>query len=602
MKKIRSRYLLAPLSTLITLSAPVPWAIAAENTTITVMEQADEDLFLELSTRQEALQTQKEALENQQQQWSSKKIYWGKYDDGEGNTWQNRDATWHTLWGFVLPGIPQLVTVFDSSAPAWLRWTEGAQLLSLGVLSFGGYQLFGEHLPAPYTAGSQWVNDSTAQGLFYGGLGAYTALALVPSGIVSIHDHFSGSAFENNMRQNQEQLTRIDQELESLRLPLHIFNLAVQQNYSQALVEINALSSEQIEAYDLHFERLKQWKQKVFDKAYQGYLAENLGTEAKLEQLIALTEHPYLSTRPELQTRLQQERTALQAQRDAEQATLQAREQALAEESERQTIFSAAYALAAKGDFFEAIEKLDTYVWKPEHSQYAQVQEKRKTWDYAWYTKMYKYAYNKAGAGDVEGALDALLNLQLYWPKDHPDYQRVAQKIKDWQHIYGKQKTFERKHGFLNKEQMRLLKSKGYPVIMTSTFPSNNDWRFVASTQSAYNQYSIFYYDTTTRKSFSIIGGRLCGDLGLGYYRQVKGKAQQFVNNPVLGPVGLISLGYADAYLTTDLRKNTDICYTVVTPGNLEDWMVTDEDAPASLQRLTKAEFIQVIQSLKYLP
>ena len=127
-------------------------------------------------------------------------------------------------------------------------------------------------------------------------------------------------------------------------------------------------------------------------------------------------------------------------------------------------------------------------------------------------------------------------------------------------------------------------------------------WHYMVQTQGSYNQYSIFYYDEKTRKSFSVIGGLLCGDLGSTYYRQVKGKPQQVIKNPVLGSVGLVSLGYADAYLTTDLRKDLNTCYTVVTPGNLEDWMVTDDNAPASLERLTKAEFIQVIQSLKYLP
>ena len=61
-----------------------------------------------------------------------------------------------------------------------------------------------------------------------------------------------------------------------------------------------------------------------------------------------------------------------------------------------------------------------------------------------------------------------------------------------------------------NKGQVKLLKEKGYPVIMPSMFPNANTWRFMVYTQSAYNQYSIFYYDTKTRKSFPDNKWKVC--------------------------------------------------------------------------------------------
>lgn len=568
---------------------------------ITIMETSDKEVWVQLQSRQQALQTEKASYETQQQTLATEKVYWGRYDYGEDNNWRAYDGTWDTLWGFVIPGISQLVTVFDGNAPAWLRWTEGAQLVSLGVLSIGGFQLFEKDLlgrPAPFPT----LTDRGANGMFYGGLGAYTALALVPSTIVSIHDGINGPAHDNKVSANQDALNRINQELADLAIPLEIYTLATGQDYAQALEKVNALSSDQVNDYQLHFERLKQWKQKVFDAEYAAYQSQSLGTEARLQQLKVLAEHPYISTRPAIQTQINQQLPALQQQWEQEQATANARAQALAAEQERQAIFDAAYALAADGEFYEAQEKLKSYDWKPEHAQYARVQEKLNVWNNAWFSDMYKFAYDRAGHGDIERALEVMWSLGPIWPKDHPDYKRVLQKTKEWENIYNTRRKMERKSGFLNKGQVKLLKEKGYPVIMPSMFPNANTWRFMVYTQSAYNQYSIFYYDTKTRKSFSVIGGQLCGDLSSTYYRQVIGKPQQVVKNPVLGSVGLVSLGYADAYLTTDLRKDSNVCYTVVTPGNLESWMVTDEEAPASLERLTKAEFIQVIQSLKYLP
>lgn len=598
------KYALAAGISLSTLSLQAslssPDALAAE-AHITMSDVNDQDLWLQLQKREQLLKAEKESLDSQQRKLSNENVYWGHFHYEGNNSWNSYDGTWDPLWGFVFPGISQLVTVFDNNAPAWLRWTEGAQLVSLGVLSLGGYQLFeteirGRSAPFPN------LTDNGANGMFYGGLGAYTALALVPSTIVSIRDSVNAAAYDKNLSENQEALNRVNRALDDLAIPLAIYTLANQQDYVQALEKVNHLSSAQVSDYHLHFERLKQWKQKVFDAEYQTYLNASLDTEARLQQLKGLAEHPYLSTRPALQTQINQQLPILQQKWQQEQIVTAARSEALAEENERKAIFDAAYALATNGDFYKAQEKLKSYDWKPEHVQYKGVQEKLEVWNKVWFTQMYKFAYDRAGQGDIESALEVMWSLGPIWPPDHPDYKRVAQKTKEWENIYNTRLKMERKSGFLNKEQVKLLKEKGYPIILPSTFPNHNTWRFVVYTHPAYNQYSIFYYDKQTRKSFSVIGGLLCGYLGSGYFRQVMGKPQQVVKNPVLGSVGLVSLGYADAYLTTDLRKESNICYTVVTPGNLEDWMVTDEDAPTSLERLTKAEFVQLIQSLKYLP
>ena len=145
---------------------------------------------------------------------------------------------------------------------------------------------------------------------------------------------------------------------------------------------------------------------------------------------------------------------------------------------------------------------------------------------------------------------------------------------------------------------------------MSGGFPSKNTWHFISTVRSTLNEYTIMYYDTNTRKSFSIIGGQQCGRLSQYLTNHVFGPAQSHVSNPRLCSIGLNSLGYADAYFTTNIGPSKNRCYTVVTPGNLESWM-TDysdyddglgDDVPSSLERLTKAEFVNVLKSLKYLP
>lgn len=549
----------------------------------------------------EQMSTEKAALEN------TEMLNWGNNTHGQ-------DVTWSPVMGLAVPILYPLITALDSSNPAWLRWTSGLQLIT-GLAALGGGAAL--YTDSKLPKGSETFNTQTMNALLYGGAAAYAGLAVVPSTVVAARDGVANSVNQERLKVLALEHSDLQTSLEHTQSVLRVYEDLLADKLDSAADRADLLSFHELKLGEITAERINTWRLAALDSSLAEYATlEQAGDpESTLKHLKILLENPNLALMPERKTELEAslskwESAAEKARKAREklEADQAAREQAesdkIAKAELREKTFGEAYALAVDRNFSGALDKLNEYDWQESDPEYSKVNEKRTVWFRALLTDAYKGAYNQAANGDVEGAYYLLLATSSIWPKDHPDYNRVQQKLKDWKKILDQRSALNIKHGYLSSEQISALKELRIPVVIPSELPSDNSWRFISRTFYDYSipSYVIIYYDTKTHKSFAMVSGDeyYCGPNSNVQSSWLHAGTSAYISNPTFGRVGLVTVAYQDAYVSKAIKRHGR-CYAVVTPATYFD-NLSDFDVPTDLTRTSKKDFESVIKSLKFLP
>jgi len=568
--------------------------------------------YLELKTQWTTTQAQLEQLESEKNKLeSTQNLFWGYSTKGE-------NVTWSPVYGLALPLFAPIVMSNDEQNPAWLRWTTGLQVLAGLAMLASGFVVYQDRMGNAASL-SQYLDPQTIQSsynLLLGSAIAYAVLGIVPSTVVAGRDGAVDLSRTSRLNEIENLTAPLQKNQAELKAILPVFEDLKANNLTSALNRVALLNQEELKRGKINPERITTWKRAILDELLEAYaeavLREN--PEKTLPALEKVLDSEYIDAWPEkkaelaarlpgLQTAAEAARTAREKRETLAAAKELAESQRIEAAKYRENLFNQAYAQAVEQNFKAALEKLMEYEWQESDPEYAKVNEKKVLWFRSMLSKAYKDNYNLAANGDVKTAYEELGGLLKYWPTDHPDYNRVLQKLKDWQQILQKRAEIEVKRGYLNQTQISNLKELDIPVIIPATLPSENYWSYTTRTfyDSGFPSYQIVYYDQETHKSFAMVSGNMayCGPYSNATSSWLHSGTQAYISNPVLGRVGLVTVEYQNAYVSQALLRHGR-CYAVVTPANFFD-NLSDFDVPSNLERVSKKEFEAVIRSLKYL-
>jgi len=527
-----------------------------------------------------------------------------------GTNTKGRDATWDPTIGLLLPMAFPLWNVFDQSAPGWIRWVSGFQLAT-GLVT------------ASSTMGFSPSNETMHNTLIAGSI-AYALLGIVPSMVVATRDGVTRNSIPPQLQaaeQERERLRERDRQIQALRPALYV---AAAGNFQTALNRLELVEDPQASWLTAVItpDSLSQWRQLARVQQQSSYEAIKTQNDpesaiafltdwlkkddfenAQAEKALLTQELADWQARLTEQQRVQAEQERMRAEREAAEQARQEVDRRLADRAQmtRET-YREAYDHAANGDFEAAVGVLNGLEWRPTDAEYNLVQEKYKTWVYAYFTAFYKYVYNlAANEGDIGRALGELRSHQAEWPTDHPDYRRMQQKIKDWQQILNKRREIFRKQGFLTNEIRVLLKESGVPVLISSD-PPLGEWYSYAQNGISWGApyYKLVYHDSEA--SFAIFGIRdsnCDAGLGSGNASWLTRTTKRYVSNPTLGRIGVITTPYNE-YTSQAIQRGKH-CYAVVTPASYDPWIAAGASLPAGSKRLTLDKFETVLKQLRFL-
>jgi hypothetical protein len=386
-------------------------------------------------------ESEKAGLENTQN------LFWGSSATGQ-------DVTWSPLYGLTLPVLGPFVMTLDWNNPAWLRWNSALQLLVSLIAAVSGTVVYQNQVQRsnslPLITNAE-VNNLSVD-LLIGSAIAYAVLAVVPSFIVASHDGVVNSGRTGRMKELADLLEPLKKNQEQLKTLIPLFVDLKEKNLTSAINRAGLLPENELRLVGFDEKRILVWKRVVLEDLLTVFLeTEREGDpEQTLLILTSLLKKPYWDLMPkqkaELEARLPAlERAAEEARLMREKAEEEQAQRELAESQRveaaqnREKIYKEAYDFAAKGNYENALSILMNFNWKPEHSQYSIVQQKLKEWRFILYSRLLRDAYNQAGNGQLQNAVDLLKPYLDKWPANHPDYQRAKNKSAEWLALLKKQ-------------------------------------------------------------------------------------------------------------------------------------------------------------------
>lgn len=445
MKKMGKRLFLSSILTLISLQFHVPFAYAQ-------LPQAEWD---HINQKWIELHSQFEENKNKIQLFESEKaglgntqnLFWGISATGQ-------DVTWSPVYGLALPVLAPFVMTLDWNNPAWLRWNSALQLLAGLVAALSGTIVYQNQVQRsnslPLITDAE-INNLSVD-LLVGSAIVYAVLAVVPSLIVASHDGVVNSGRTGRMTELADLLEPLKKNQEQLKTLIPLFEDLKEKNLTSAINRAGLLPENELRLAGIDEKRILVWKRVVLEDLLTVFReTEREGDpEQTLIILTALLKKPFWDVMPkqkaELEARLPAlEQAAEEARLMREKAEEEQAQRELAESQRveadqyRENIYKDAYKSANQGNYEHAISILMNFNWKPEHSQYSTVQQKLKEWNFILYSNLLKYAYNQAGNGQLQNAVDLLKPYLDKWPKSHPDYQRAKNKSAEWLALLKKQ-------------------------------------------------------------------------------------------------------------------------------------------------------------------
>lgn len=512
-----------------------------------------------------------------------------------GNYWghnaQGQDITWAPVEGLLQPVIFPFGHVSNEETPAWLRWSSGLQLAGT-MLGAGAMAYSPRHM---YEIAAGWAVT-------------YALLALIPSVVVATHDSNVQTTTDAELEQAQKEQAQLRKQISDYEKVFPLLQAAAKSDFKDAVARSVFLeqSDNTWPIAKISDETLQSWRQLAFTQNQTTYLtlkASNNAQEAMafLEQWLANGDfQDHLAQK----ITLQRELNNWQSQREEQQA----REELERRLEERATLTRTAYhqaaSLAVKGQYTDAVKALENFDWRPTDPEYALIKEKHKIWRYAAFSELYRDAHNLAASGEIEPALEGLKSIEPQWPKDHPDYQRVKQKIKDWQKIMAQRLETKRKQGFLSNDVRVFLKELKIPILVSGELPSKNTWNMTANRNietDGSRSYRLLYVDRTTRGSFLIASGNNhdCGaDFSNASTSWFYAKPSYSIRHPQLGQLGIVFIEHLNAYAARIMRGKQ--CYLVISSHDYES--TTDRMGyHLGLKRISKESFESVLKQLRWL-
>lgn len=512
-----------------------------------------------------------------------------------GNYWghnaQGQDVTWAPVEGLLQPVIFPFGHVSNEETPAWIRWSSGLQLAST-MLGAGAMAYSPRHM---YEIAAGWAVT-------------YALLALIPSVVVATHDSSMQAEISTELEQLQKEQAQLRKQISDYEKVFPLLQAAAKSDFNNAVSRSFFLeqSDNTWPIAKINAETLQNWRQLAFEQnqaTYQTLKASNNAQEAIafLEQWLANGDfQEHLAER----ITLQRELNIWQSQRTEQQARAELERRLQERASLTREAYHQAASLAAKGQYAQAVKALDDFDWRPTDPEYTLVQEKHKTWKYAAFSELYRAAHDLAASGEIEVALEGLRKIEPQWPKEHPDYQRVRQKIKDWQKIMDQRLETRRKQGFLSNDTRVFLKELKIPILVSGDLPSQNTWNMTANRDidaDGSRSYRLLYVDSTTRGSFLITSGNghYCGadfsNLSTSWFYA---KPSYSIRHPQMGQLGIVFIEHLNAYAARIMRGKQ--CYLVISSHDYE--RTTDTMGRyLRLKRISKENFESVLKQLRWL-